>query len=166
MSNTSQTSSEKISDKNKLRGVESNKTFMLKGSLRQPYKWYIVDASGKVVGRLASQIAKILMGKHKPTYTPHLLCGDKIIVINASKVVFTGNKIEKKVYQFYSGYPGGLKEVKAKTLFEKNPEKIIYLAVKRMLPDNKLRKYWMRNLYIYRDDKHPHHAHKPEEIKL
>ncbi len=142
------------------------RTYMLQGSFRQPFNWYIIDASNKILGRLASKISIILQGKHKPTYTPHLLCGDKVVVINASKIRLTGKKMEQKIYRFYSGYPGGLKEIRARDLFSKDPARLLELAVRRMLPDNKLRKLMMRNLYIYPDEKHPHIANKPISLQI
>lgn len=142
---------------------KKNGTFFLKGKLVQPCNWYLVDANNKVVGRLASKISLILQGKHKPEYTPHLLCGDKVVVINAKNIIFTGKKMEKKTYMFYSGYPGGEKLIPAKRM---SPQRILYLAVKRMLPDNKLRKRMLRNLYIYNDEKHPHTGAKFQELKV
>ncbi len=131
-------------------------------------KWYLVDAEGKVLGRLASEIAKILMGKHKPQYTPHSDCGDFVIVINADKVAVTGKKLKQKIYRWHSGYPSGLKERTLEWMLENRPERVIYLAVKRMLPANRLRKRRLKRLKIYADDKHPHAAQKPEvlDIKL
>lgn len=129
-------------------------------------KWYLIDAEGKVLGRLASEIAKILMGKHKPQYTPHADCGDFVIVINASKVAVTGKKLQQKIYRWHSGYPSGLKEKTLEWMLENRPERVIYLAVKRMLPANRLRKRRLKRLKIYPDDKHPHAAQKPEILNI
>ncbi len=129
-------------------------------------KWYVVDASGKVLGRLANKIAVILMGKHKPTYTPHVDTGDYVIVVNAEKVVLTGKKLDQKKYYRHSGYPGGLKELTARQMFEKHPEKVVYLAVKRMLPKNKLGRKMLKKLKVYAGPEHPHQAQKPEPLEL
>ncbi len=129
-------------------------------------KWYVVDASGKVLGRLASKIAVVLMGKHKPTYTPHVDTGDYVIVVNADKVVLTGKKLDQKKYYRHSGYPGGLKELTARQMFEKHPEKVVYLAVKRMLPKNKLGRKMLKKLKVYTGPDHPHQAQKPEPLEF
>ncbi len=129
-------------------------------------KWYVVDASGKILGRLASQIAIRLMGKHKPIYTPHVDTGDYIIVINAEKIRLTGKKWEKKLYYRHSGYMGGLKVLTAKQMWEKRPERLIELAVKRMLPKNKLGRKMLKKLKIYAGPKHPHQAQKPIPLSL
>ena len=129
-------------------------------------KWYLVDAEGKVLGRLASQIAKILRGKHKPTFTPHVDTGDFVVVINAEKVKLTGNKLNNKVYTRYSGYPGGLKVITAKKLLLKKPEEIIRHAVKGMLPRGPLGRRMFKKLKVYSGDSHPHQAQKPVKIEL
>ena len=129
-------------------------------------KWYVVDASGKVLGRLANKIAVVLMGKHKPTYTPHVDTGDYVIVVNADKVVLTGKKLDQKKYYRHSGYPGGLKELTARQMFEKHPEKVVYLAVKRMLPKNKLGRKMLKKLKVYAGPEHPHQAQKPEPLEF
>ena len=129
-------------------------------------KWYVVDASGKVLGRLANRIAVVLMGKHKPIYTPHVDTGDYVIVVNADKVVLTGKKLDQKKYYRHSGYPGGLKEITARQMFEKHPEKVVYLAVKRMLPKNKLGRKMLKKLKVYAGPEHPHQAQKPEPLEL
>ncbi|ADA67442.1 MAG: 50S ribosomal protein L13 [Thermotoga sp. 47_83] len=129
-------------------------------------KWYVVDASGKVLGRLATRIAKILMGKHKPNYTPHVDTGDYVIVVNADKVVLTGKKLDQKVYYWHSGYPGGLKSLTARQMLEKHPEKLIWLAVKRMLPKNRQSRKMLKRLKVYASPEHPHQAQKPEPIEL
>ncbi len=129
-------------------------------------KWHLVDATNLVVGRMSSEIATILRGKHKAYYTPHVDCGDYVVVVNAEKVRFTGNKMEDKVYQRYSGYTGGQKERTAKQQMQKQPEKIIELAVKRMLPKSKLGDQMYRKLFVYSGPDHQHEAQKPEPLKL
>jgi large subunit ribosomal protein L13 len=129
-------------------------------------KWVFIDAKDKVLGRLSTRIAKILQGKHKPTYSPNSLCGDKVVVINAKYIKVTGKKWEDKMYDKYSGYHSGRKEISFKKLMEKNPSRILYLAIKGMLPKNKLAKRMLRSLKIYSDDKHFHQAQKPEEINI
>lgn len=125
-------------------------------------KWFILDAENAVLGRIASQAATLLMGKHKPTYTPFLDTGDHVIVINAKKVKLTGRKEDQKMYRHHSGYPGGLKEVKAARMRETRPERMLELAIAGMLPKTKLGKQMVRKLNVYADDKHPHQAQKPE----
>ncbi len=125
-------------------------------------KWYIIDAEDKVLGRLATEIATILRGKNKPIYTPHVDTGDFVIVINADKVKLTGRKLEQKKYSYHTGYPGGLRQVSYGELMEKNPEKIIELAVKGMLPKNSLGRQMYRKLKVYRGTEHGHEAQKPE----
>ena len=125
-------------------------------------KWYVVDASGQTLGRLASQVARILMGKENPRYTTFLDTGDHVIVINAEKVKTTGFKSEQKVYQHYTGYPGGLRTEEFRKRFARKPELVIEDAVSRMLPKNKLGKQMFTKLKVYRGDKHPHEAQKPE----
>lgn len=129
-------------------------------------KWYIIDAEGKTLGRLSTEIASILRGKHKPIFTPHVDTGDFVIVINAEKVVMTGKKLEQKAYRYHTGYPGGLKEVPYSTLMEKNPEKIISLAVKGMLPKNSLGRAMFKKLKVYRGTEHKHQAQKPEVYEI
>jgi large subunit ribosomal protein L13 len=129
-------------------------------------KWWLVDAEGKILGRLASQIAKILMGKHKPQYTPHADCGDFVVVINAEKIRVTGKKMDQKFYRFHSGYPGNLKEFTLREMLKRNPKKVIYLAVKRMLPKNRLRKRRLKRLKIYVGSSHLHHAQNPQPLNL
>ena len=125
-------------------------------------KWFVVDAEGEIVGRIASKIATVLRGKHKPSYTPHVDTGDYVIVVNADKIRFTGNKINDKVYLTYSGYPGGQKAKNAKELLEKRPIAIMENAVKGMLPKGPLGRDMYRKLFVYADAKHPHAAQKPE----
>ena len=124
-------------------------------------QWYVIDATDLVVGRLASQIAPMLMGKHRPTYTPHIDTGDFIIVTNVDKVVFTGDKWQQKTYQRYSGHPGGQKEEAAWKLFQRRPEQILKLAITRMMPKNKIGRHMMAKLMLYVGPKHPHQAQQP-----
>lgn len=131
-----------------------------------PRKWYVVDASGKTLGRLASRIAIILMGKHKPEYTPHVDTGDYVIVVNADKVVLTGKKLDQKIYYRHSGYPGGLKMISARQMLQKHPERLIYLAVKRMLPKTALGRKMLKKLKVYASPDHPHSAQKPEPLEI
>jgi large subunit ribosomal protein L13 len=128
-------------------------------------KWWLVDASGRPLGRLSTLVAERLMGKNKPSYTPFMDVGDHVIVINAAKIVLTGKKREDKVYRRYSGYPGGLKEISAGKLLAKNPAKVIELAVWGMLPKNKLGRAMFKKLKVYADERHPHAGQKPEELK-
>ena len=141
------------------------KTFMAKAEEVQR-KWYVADADGKPLGRLASEVASILRGKNKPTYTPHVDTGDYVIVINAEKVVLTGNKLENKLYRRHSGWPGGLKEMNYRTLMAKSPEKVIELAVKGMLPHNSLGRAMFRKLKVYKGAEHDHQAQKPEALEI
>jgi len=128
--------------------------------------WYIVDAKNKVLGRLASKIAYMLQGKHRPDYTPHVDQGDFIVIVNADKVRLTGKKWDQKVYWRHSGYMGGLKLQTARQLLEKHPEKLIYLAVKRMLPRNRMRKKLLKKLKIYAGTNHPHQAQNPKPLDI
>lgn len=141
------------------------KTYMAKPA-EIDRKWYIIDASGQRLGRLASEVATMLRGKHKPTYTPHLDTGDYIIVINADKIQLTGDKLQQKKYRYYTGYPGGLREVDYQTMLQKKPEKAIEIAVKGMLPHNRLGRKMFKKLKVYRGDQHPHQAQKPEFREL
>jgi large subunit ribosomal protein L13 len=125
-------------------------------------KWYVVDASGQTLGRLASQIARILMGKENPRYTPFLDTGDHVVVVNAAKLKITGMKSEQKVYQRYTGYPGGLRTEDFRKRLERRPERIVEQAVMRMLPKTKLGRQMASKLKVYRGEKHPHQAQKPE----
>jgi large subunit ribosomal protein L13 len=124
-------------------------------------KWYVIDAAGKRVGRLATEIANILRGKYKPEYTPHVDTGDFVVVINADKVVFSGDKLYTKIYRRHSGYPGGLKEIRAIDLLQKHPERVLYNAVKGMLPHNSLGRKQLTKLKIYAGPEHPHQAQQP-----
>ncbi|HNQ63210.1 MAG TPA: 50S ribosomal protein L13 [Syntrophorhabdaceae bacterium] len=128
--------------------------------------WYLVNAEGVVLGRLAAQVAAILRGKTKPTYTPHADTGDFIIVVNAEKVKLTGNKLNDKSYERHSGYPGGLKVVNAKTMLQKKPEDVITIAVKGMLPKNILGRQLLKKLKVYKGSNHPHKAQMPKELDI
>jgi large subunit ribosomal protein L13 len=129
-------------------------------------KWFVVDASGQVLGRLASRVARILMGKENPKYTPFLDTGDHVVIINAEKVKVTGMKAESKVYQHYTGYPGGLRTEGFRKRFTRKPEMIIEDAVARMLPKSKLGRQMKSKLKVYRGEKHPHQAQKPQALAL
>jgi large subunit ribosomal protein L13 len=130
------------------------------------HKWYLVNAEGKVLGRLSAELVKILKGKNKPTYTPHLDTGDFVIVVNAGKVALTGKKMKDKIYYHHTGYPGGIKEINAEKLLAKKPTEIIRIAVKGMLPKNSLGRQMLRKLKIYAGSNHPHEAQKPVAIEL
>jgi large subunit ribosomal protein L13 len=129
-------------------------------------EWLIVDAEGEVLGRLASKVAKLIRGKNKPNFTPHVDCGDNVIVINAEKIQLTGNKWADKTYVRHTGYPGGQRTLTASEVFQKNPIRLVENAVKGMLPKNKLGRAIYKNLYVYTDDKHNHDAQKPRSINL
>ncbi len=129
-------------------------------------KCYLINAEGKILGRLATKVAEILRGKHKPDFSPDVDCGDNVIVINAEKVKLTGKKLEKKIYAWHTGYPGGLKSRTAKEMLEKKPEFLIFSAVKGMLAKNKLRNRLLKHLKIYKGESHPHQAQKPVELKI
>lgn len=129
-------------------------------------EWVLVNAENQVLGRLASEVAKILRGKHKPNYTPHVDCGDNVVIINAEKVRLTGNKWEAKEYIRHSGYPGGQSSLTAKELLKRKPVALVEKAVKGMLPKNKLGADLFRNLYVYEGSEHDQKAQKPKEIKL
>jgi len=131
------------------------KTYSAKASDLEP-RWHVIDASGKTLGRLASEVATILMGKHKPIYSPHLLSGDYVIVLNASKVRVTGNKAEQKLYYRHSGYPGGLKSTTLGKMMQTHPTRVIEYAVKGMLPHNRLGRQMIKRLKVYSGDTHPH----------
>ena len=141
------------------------KSFMAKAENIQR-KWYVIDAEGKPLGRLSSEIAKILRGKTKPTFTPHVDTGDYVIVINCEKVVLTGNKLAQKMYRYHTLYMGGLKEMTYKDLMQKKPEKAIYLAVEGMLPKNSLGRAAIKKLKIYKGSEHDHQAQLPEVLEL
>ncbi len=130
------------------------------------HQWYLVNAEGKVLGRLSTDLAKILKGKNKPTYTPHIDTGDFVVVVNAGKVTLTGKKMKDKVYYHHTGYPGGIKEMNAEKLLAKKPTEMIRIAVKGMLPKNSLGRQMIRKLKIYAGPNHPHEAQKPTPLEL
>ena len=129
-------------------------------------KWYVVDATGYTLGRLSSEIAKVLRGKNKPTFTPHVDTGDYVIVTNADQIKVTGKKLDQKIYYHHSDYVGGMKETDLKTMLEKKPEKVIELAVKGMLPKGPLGRKMYKKLFVYSGAEHPHAAQQPEELKF
>ncbi len=141
------------------------KTFMANNETIER-KWFVVDAAGKRLGRLATEVATVIRGKHKPIYTPHVDCGDYVIVINADKVELTGNKWNKKIYYTHSNYPGGLKEKTAKVMMQEKPTRMVELAVKGMLPKGKLGNQMYKKLFVYAGENHKHQAQKPEIMEL
>lgn len=138
--------------------------FPREGDVEQ--KWFVADADDVVLGRLSARIASILRGKHKPIYTPHTDTGDFVIVINAEKVKMTGNKLQQKTYERYSGYPGGLRQVNAKTLLASKPEEVIKLSVRGMLPKNALGRKMLKKLKVYKGSEHPHKAQMPVTLDV
>ena len=141
------------------------RTYMAKkGEVEQ--RWHLVDADDKVVGRLASRIARVLMGKHRPEYTPHVDTGEFVVVVNAAKVRFTGRKPAQKRYYHYTGHPGGLRERTVTDLLERKPEEILHLAVRRMLPKTRLGRQMIQKLKIYPGAEHPHEAQQPQPLTL
>lgn len=138
-------------------------TFMPKGS-EIAREWYVIDAAGKPLGRIAAQAAAILRGKHKVIFTPHVDCGDNVIIVNAAKAVLTGNKAEKKFYRYHTGYIGHLKSIQYKVMMENDPEKAMYLAVKRMLPANSIGRNSLSRLKIYTGPEHRQEAQKPKPL--
>ncbi len=143
----------------------ATKSFMATSQTVEP-KWYLVDVEGKTLGRIATKIATILMGKHRPQYTPHVDTGDFVVVINAEKFVVTGRKMDNKMYYRASGYPGGLKETPLAELLEKKPAEALRLAVRRMLPKTKLGRRMFSKLKAYAGPEHPHEAQQPEPLEL
>ena len=129
-------------------------------------KWYVVDAEGQVLGRLATRVATILRGKHKPSFSPHLDVGDHVVVINAEKVQLTGRKLQKKQYRWHTGYIGGLKEVSAETMLRTHPDRVIEWAVEGMLPKNRLGRAMAKKLKVYRGAAHPHEAQQPQPLEV
>jgi large subunit ribosomal protein L13 len=129
-------------------------------------KWWLIDAEGQVTGRLATRVADILRGKHKPTFTPHLDCGDFVVIVNAEKVLLTGNKDNQKIYEDYSGYPSGLKRQLAKVVRQKHPERILTQAIWGMMPHGRLGRAQYRKLKVYAGAEHPHQAQKVEKLEL
>jgi large subunit ribosomal protein L13 len=142
------------------------KSFMMKKHQDRQFRWLLVNADGAVLGRMAAGIAPLLMGKHKPTYTPHVDTGDYVVVINAGKVRITGRKAQTKQYDYYTHYPGGHKYVSFAEMMGKKPEKVVELAVRRMLPKNKLGRKMLKKLKVYRGPEHNHQAQRPEKIEL
>ena len=141
------------------------KTYMAKGETVER-KWYVVDADGMVLGRLASQVAAILRGKHKPIYTPHCDTGDHVIIINAGKVTMTGHKLDQKMYRHHTGYPGGLKEISYRDLLSKKPEFAVYEAIRRMMPKGPLGRQMLKKVRIYAGPEHKNAAQMPETLVL
>ena len=139
----------------------NNTTYTLKGNEIER-KWYVIDAANKPLGRVATEAAKLLRGKHKPTYTPNMDAGDHVIIINCDEVVLTGKKLDQKIYRHHSGYIGGMKEITAKDMIEKNPEKVMMLAIKGMLPHNSLGRQQIKKVRIYAGSEHENQAQKPE----
>jgi large subunit ribosomal protein L13 len=129
-------------------------------------EWYVIDAEGQTLGRLASKIAPIIKGKHKPIYTPHLDCGDFVIVINAEKVRVTGRKLNQKFYYRHSGYPGGLSSISLRDQLARHPERVLEAAIRGMLPKNKLGRQMIKKLKVYAGDSHPHQAQQPKPLEL
>ena len=143
----------------------SMKSFMAKNN-EVEQKWLLVDAEGAILGRMAAKIAPILMGKTKPTYTPHVDTGDYVIVVNAEKIMLTGKKAQNKEYDYYTHHPGGHKYVSFADMMERKPEKVVELAVRRMLPKNRLGRQMLKKMKVYRGPEHEHQAQKPEKIEL
>ena len=141
------------------------KTYMAKAETVER-KWYVVDAAGVPLGRVASRVASVLRGKNKPTFTPNVDCGDFVIVINTDKAVLTGKKLENKFYRYHTGYIGGLKEISYKKMMEEKSDLAVYEAVKGMLPKNSLGRQMLKKLKVYKGAEHNHAAQKPEELKL
>lgn len=141
------------------------KTYMAKGETVE-HRWYVVDATDMVLGRLSSQVAAILRGKHKPIYTPHVDTGDHVIIINADKIRLTGNKLQDKVYRYHTGYPGGLKEIPYGTLLEQKPCFAVYESIRRMMPKGPLGRQMLKKLRVYAGPEHKHEAQKPEVLVL
>lgn len=142
-----------------------NKSFMANAQNIER-KWYVVDATDLTLGRLSTEVATLLRGKHKPTFTPHVDCGDYVIIVNAEKVALTGSKLDDKMYYRHSGYPGGLKSRTAKRMLELQPQKVLEKSIRGMLPKNRLGEDMYRKLYVYAGSEHPHQAQKPEVYTL
>lgn len=141
------------------------KTFMLRKE-DVKHDWYVIDAEGKTLGKVATLAASVLRGKNKPTFTPHVDCGDNVIIINAEKAVLTGNKLDQKIYYNHSGYPGGLRERTAKTMKEKYPVEMVERAIKGMLPKGRLGREMYRKLFVYAGSEHKHAAQKPQNLEV
>ena len=129
-------------------------------------QWYIIDASGKPLGRIAAEAAKLLRGKHKPTFTPNVDTGDHVIILNAKDVILTGKKLDQKIYRHHTGYIGNMKEISARNLLDKDPEKAMMLAIKGMLPKNRLGRQIFKQLFVYAGTNHKHEAQKPERLEV
>lgn len=142
-----------------------NKSFMANAQNIER-KWYVVDATDLTLGRLSTEVATLLRGKHKPTFTPHVDCGDYVIIVNAEKVALTGSKLDDKMYYRHSGYPGGLKSRTVKRMLELQPQKVLEKSIRGMLPKNRLGDDMYRKLYVYVGPEHPHQAQKPEAYTL
>jgi large subunit ribosomal protein L13 len=140
--------------------------FLTADELSALAKWYVIDATDQVLGRVATQAATILTGKHSPKYAPFLVSGDHVIIVNAEKIKLTGEKLDKKLYRHHTRYPGGLREISARKVFATRPERVIREAVLGMLPKNKLRKRMVKRLKVYLADQHPHAAQQPEALKM
>ena len=145
--------------------MTTNTTYMAKPG-EVAAKWYLVDASGMVLGRLSVKLAMILMGKHRPEYTPHVDTGEFVVVINAERIKLTGAKWTQKQYDWYTGHPGGYKSINAREMLAKHPEKLLQESVRRMLPKNKLAMHMLTKLKVYAGSSHPHQAQQPQELKL
>ena len=143
----------------------ANKTYLARKEELKP-KWLLVDASNKVLGRLATRLATILMGKHKPIYTPYVDTGDFVVVINVEKIKLSGKKMLEKTYKKYTGYSDGLREIPIQRMLEKTPEKVLYLAVQRMLPQTRLAEHMLQKLKVYKGSEHPHQAQNPEVLEI
>jgi large subunit ribosomal protein L13 len=140
--------------------------FMTVDELSAMDKWYVIDATDQVLGRVATKAATILMGKHRPQYAPFIVTGDHIVIVNADKIRLTGEKLDQKIYRHHTLYPGGLREITARKVFESRPERLIREAVLGMLPKNKLRKRMVKRLKVYTAEQHPHKAQQPEKLAL
>jgi len=138
--------------------------FEQKGDLTR--SWFFVDAEGKTLGRLSTEIAKVLQGKHKPIYTPHVDTGDYVVVVNAEKIKITGKKMTDKIYYHHTGYPGGIKSISAEALLKKNPTALVEKAVKGMMPKNKLNRHALNKLKVYVGAEHPHQNHNPQPLEI
>jgi large subunit ribosomal protein L13 len=147
-------------------GAEMNTKTLVPTQDRQKQKWFVIDAEGKVLGRLATKVATLLRGKDNPLYTPHLDMGAFVVIINAEKIALTGKKLETKKYFWHSGYPGGLKEVPVEKLLAQHPERVVQWAVKGMLPHNRLGRRLNKKLFVYIGSEHPHASQKPEKIEI
>jgi len=140
--------------------------FLTSGELSALDKWYVIDAADQVLGRVATKAASLLIGKHRPQYAPFLVSGDHVVIVNADKIKLTGQKLDHKVYRHHTLYPGGLREVAARRVYESKPDKMVREAVLGMLPKNKLRKRMVKRLKVYLSNQHPHAAQQPEVLKL